>query len=62
MLEIKRKGYAGIVPIDLGPGGKFNFLLSPNLVRAATVEEAKILPRQFLVELFETLELDKGVV
>jgi len=62
MLEMKRKGYDGIVPVDLGPGGKFNFLLSPDSVRAATVEEAKMLPRRFSVELFETLELDKGIV
>ena len=62
MLQMKREGYDGIVPVDLKFAGKYNFLLSPESVRAATVEESKLLPRRFSVPLFETLELDKGIV
>jgi len=62
MISMREKGYDGLVPVDLGPVGKYNFLLSPEVVRAATVEEAKLLPRRFSVSLFETLELDKGIV
>lgn len=62
MLQMKRQGYDGIVPVDLKFAGKYNFLLSPESVRAATVEEAKLLPRRFSVPLFETLELDRGIV
>ena len=35
---------------------------SSESVKAATVEEAGSLPRRFSVQLFETLELDKGLV
>jgi hypothetical protein len=62
MLEMRDAGYDGVVPVDLGPLGKYNFLLSPESVKAATVEEASSLPRRFSVPLFETLELDKGLV
>uniref|UniRef100_A0A7S1Z5M4 Cytochrome P450 n=1 Tax=Ditylum brightwellii TaxID=49249 RepID=A0A7S1Z5M4_9STRA len=59
---MKEKGYDGVVPVDLSIFGKYNFLLSPESVRAATVEESSILPRRFSVPLFETLELDRGIV
>ena len=62
MLQMKREGYDGIVPVDLKFAGKYNFLLSPESVKAATVKESKLLPRRFSVPLFETLELDKGIV
>ena len=62
MLRMKEKGNDGVVPVNLGIVGNYNFLLSPESVRAATVEEAKILPRRFSVPLFEKLELDKGIV
>ena len=62
MLRMKEQGYDGVVPVDLSIGGKYNFLLSPESVRAATVEEAGILPRRFSVKLFEKLELDEGIV
>ena len=62
MLQMKEQGYDGVIPVNLGPVGKYNFLLNPEVVRAATVEEASILPRRFSVQLFETLELDKGLV
>jgi cytochrome P450 len=62
MLRMREQGYDGIVPVDLGPGGKYNFLLSPEAVKAATVEESSALARRFSVSLFETLELDKGLV
>lgn len=59
---MKEKGYDGVVPVDLSIIGTYNFLLSPEAVRAATVEESSILPRRFSVPLFETLELDRGIV
>ena len=62
MLDMRDAGYDGVVPVNLGPLGKYNFLLSPESVKAATVEEASCLPRRFSVPLFETLELDKGLV
>ena len=62
MLRMREQGYDGIVPVDLGPVGKYNFLLSPDVVKAATVEESNVLARRFSVSLFETLELDKGLV
>ena len=62
MLDLRAKGYDGVVPINLGPVGVYNFLLSPESVRAATVEQAATLPRRFSVPLFETLELDRGLV
>ena len=62
MLDMRDAGYDGVVPVRLGPLGKFNFLLSPEAVKAVTVEEASALPRRFSVPLFETLELDKGLV
>ena len=62
MLDLRKKGYDGVVPIDLGPVGTYNFLLSPESVRSATVEQATTLPRRFSVPLFETLELDRGLV
>lgn len=62
MLDMREQGYDGVVPVELGPLGKFNFLLSPEAVKAVTVEEAAALPRRFSVSLFETLELDKGLV
>lgn len=62
MLDLRGKGYDGVVPIDLGPVGRYNFLLSPESVRSATVEQATTLPRRFSVPLFETLELDRGLV
>mmetsp|Transcript_8403 Transcript_8403/g.9315 ORF Transcript_8403/g.9315 Transcript_8403/m.9315 type:complete len:518 (-) Transcript_8403:424-1977(-) len=62
MLRMKEKGYDGVVPVSLGIVGNYNFLLSPESVRSATVTESKILPRRFSVPLFETLELDKGIV
>lgn len=62
MIDMRRNGYDGVVPINLGVVGKYNFLLNPEVVRAVTVEEASILPRRFSVPLFETLELDKGLV
>ncbi len=62
MVQMKQSGYDGVVPIDLGFVGKYNFLLNPEVVRAVTVEEASILPRRFSVPLFETLELDRGLV
>jgi len=62
MLDMRDQGYDGVVPVELGPLGKFNFLLSPEAVKAVTVEEAAALPRRFSVSLFETLELDKGLV
>ncbi len=62
MLDMREAGYDGVVPVNLGPIGKYNFLLSPDSVKAATVEEASSLPRRFSVPLFETLELDKGLV
>lgn len=61
-MRLVEQGYDGVVPIDLGPGGTYRFLLSPETVRAATVEEASSLPRRFSVSLFETLELDRGLV
>ena len=62
MLQMKREGYDGVVPVDLKFAGKYNFLLSPEAVRVVTVEQAKLLPRRFSVPLFETLELDRGIV
>ena len=62
MIQMRTNGYDGVVPINLGLIGKYNFLLNPQVVRAVTVEEASILPRRFSVPLFETLELDKGLV
>jgi len=62
MLQMKRQGYDGVVPVDLKFVGKYNFLLSPESVRAATVESSKLMPRRFSVQLFETLELDRGIV
>ena len=62
MLDLREKGYDGVVPINLGPVGTYNFLLSPESVRSATVEQATTLPRRFSVPLFETLELDRGLV
>lgn len=62
MIQMRKNGYDGVVPIDLGLIGKYNFLLNPEVVRAVTVEQAAILPRRFSVPLFETLELDKGLV
>lgn len=62
MLQMKRQGYDGIVPVDLKFAGKYNFLMSPDSVRVATVQEAKLLPRRFSVPLFQTLELDRGIV
>ncbi len=62
MLQMKREGYGGVVPVDLKFAGKYNFLLSPESVRVVTVEQAKLLPRRFSVPLFETLELDRGIV
>lgn len=62
MLDLRQKGYDGVVPINLGPVGVYNFLLSPESVRSATVEQAPTLPRRFSVPLFETLELDRGLV
>ncbi len=62
MIDMRKNGYDGVVPINLGVIGKYNFLLNPEVVRAVTVEEASILPRRFSVPLFETLELDKGLV
>ena len=62
MLDLRAKGYDGVVPINLGPVGVYNFLLSPESVRSATVEQAAALPRRFSVPLFETLELDRGLV
>jgi len=61
MLRMKEDGYDGVVPVDLSLIGKYNFLLSPESVRAATVEESKILPRRFSVPLFKQLELVKGL-
>mmetsp|Transcript_17974 Transcript_17974/g.44753 ORF Transcript_17974/g.44753 Transcript_17974/m.44753 type:complete len:541 (-) Transcript_17974:129-1751(-) len=62
MLQMKRQGYDGVVPVDLKFAGAYNFLLSPEAVRVVTVEQAKLLPRRFSVPLFETLELDRGIV
>ena len=62
MLDLRDSGYDGVVPVHLGPLGKYNFLLSPETVKAATVEEASTLSRRFSVPLFETLELDRGLV
>ena len=62
MLDLRDSGYDGVVPVHLGPLGKYNFLLSPESVKAATVEEASTLSRRFSVPLFETLELDRGLV
>jgi cytochrome P450 len=62
MIEMRKSGYDGVVNVDLGLIGKYNFLLNPEVVRAVTVEQASILPRRFSVPLFETLELDKGLV
>ena len=62
MLDLREKGYDGVVPINLGPVGTYKFLLSPESVRSATVEQATTLPRRFSVPLFETLELDRGLV
>ena len=62
MLQMKRQGYNGVVPVDLKFAGFYNFLLSPEAVRVVTVEQAKLLPRRFSVPLFETLELDRGIV
>lgn len=62
MLQMKRQGYDGVVPVDLKFAGSYNFLLSPEAVRVVTVEQAKLLPRRFSVPLFETLELDRGIV
>lgn len=62
MIQMRKQGYNGVVPVNLGPVGNYNFLLNPQVVRAATVEEASNLSRRFSVQLFETLELDKGLV
>lgn len=62
MLRMKEQGYDGVVPVDLGIGGKYHFLLSPATVKAATVTEARLMPRRFSVPLFATLELDRGIV
>lgn len=62
MLRMREQGYDGIVPVNLGPGGVYNFLLSPETVKGATIEESSTLARRFSVSLFETLELDKGIV
>ena len=62
MLDMRDAGYDGVVPVQLGPLGKYNFLLSPEAVKAVTVEEASALPLRFSVPLFKTLELDKGLV
>lgn len=63
MLKLKPKGYTSdIVPVDLGIVGTYHFLLSPRAVKAATVEDASLLPRRFSVSLFEKLELDQGIV
>lgn len=63
MLQMtKNDKYTGIVPVNLSFLGVYNFLLTPEAVRAATVEEANILPRRFSVSLFEQLELDRGIV
>lgn len=62
MIQMRTNGYDGVVPINLGLIGNYNFLLNPEVVRAVTVEQASILPRRFSVPLFETLELDKGLV
>ena len=47
MIDMRQNGYDGVVPINLGVVGKYNFLLNPDVVRAVTVEEASILTRRF---------------
>ena len=62
MIRLREDGYDGVVPIKLGPLVRYNFLLSPESVQSATVEEASLLPRRFSVLLFKFLELNRGIV
>ncbi len=62
MLKLKEDGYDGVARVGLGPFGEFFFLQSADAVKSVTLDQADAFPRRFSVPLFETLELDRGIV
>ena len=64
MLSLRRDGYGGATKVPLGPfGGDFVFLLEPDVLKQALLEDAEeYFPRRYSVPLFPLLQLDKGIV
>ena len=62
MLKLKEDGYDGVARVGLGPFGEYFFLQSADAVKSVTLDQADAFPRRFSVPLFETLELDRGIV
>lgn len=64
MLSLRANGYGGATRVPLGPfGGDFVFLLEPDVLRTALLEDAEeYYPRRYSVPLFPLLQLDKGIV
>ena len=64
MLSLRRAGYGGVTRVPLGAfGGDFYFLLEPDVLKAALLEDAdEYFPLRYSVPLFGLLELDKGIV
>lgn len=62
MLQLRREGYSDVARVDLGPAGEFMFMMSAESTQEVAVEKAEAFSRRVTVPLFETLELDCGIV
>eukprot|EP00929_Paragymnodinium_shiwhaense_P076974 TRINITY_DN39614_c0_g1_i3.p1 TRINITY_DN39614_c0_g1~~TRINITY_DN39614_c0_g1_i3.p1 ORF type:complete len:523 (+),score=120.11 TRINITY_DN39614_c0_g1_i3:62-1630(+) len=62
MLQLRKDGYEDVARVDLGPAGEFMFLMSAKSVYEVSVPKSSAFARRVTVPLFETLELDKGIV
>ena len=62
MLRLRRSGYKDVARVPLGPAGDFYFLMSEQTVKQVCVDDAATFPLRFSVPLFNTLQLDKGIV
>jgi len=62
MLQLRKEGYKDVARVDLGPAGEFMFLMSATSAKEVAIEKADAFARRVTVPLFETLELDHGIV
>ena len=62
MLRLRKDGFKDVARVPLGPAGDFYFLMSEQTVKQVCVDDAATFPLRFSVPLFNTLQLDKGIV
>ena len=62
MLTLRSQGFDSVVQVPLGPAGDYIFLQSADTVKQVCVDDASNFPRRYSVPLFNTLQLDRGIV